>query len=285
MSEALRKIDGYKIPEENKIYTFKSFGEQLKEARKKEGITQQDLGILMYPNLKKATCMYKINKLETGWNLPTEDELSKLNDLFKMKFITKTRADRRYGMRTNVEKTMMKIPDDLPDKVRAYMKENGLTRHSLSKKLGCSDSPIYAIVDGKGTSLSKVTYQKITALIDYKEEEPKTKVPEVPVVVEPVIHQNEEVSTSRIDKCFMENVSKYVTSKEDEERLCRNVGVVPRYFRRNQNDIAPVTLELAIKVSKYLNVSVEDLCVDNEKARLEKEIKELKEKLAALDSQ
>lgn len=264
--------------ENMKTYTTndltKTFGNQLRNSRKSEHLTQTELGKLLYPEWNDSSCKYIIKDLEEDRVYPTSGELSKLNDLFKTTFISKisTKDERGRGKkRPNAVGPKIKVPEEFADKIKAYRNQNNLTQKEFASKIGVSGPEVSKIEANGVRNMSVKVYHAIENLIgSLKDKEPEVKVSSL------------DVSTARCDKCFLENVSKMVKTKEEEEALCNKVGVVPRYFRRSQEEIAPITLELARKVSKYLNVPIEDLCKDPQKEKLKEEIRRLQEKLAEM---
>lgn len=89
------------------VYEFQkaeeSFGETLKEARKKENLTQGALADLVFDDgkISHPTAINYISKFERDLEYPTVKELQRLNEIFDCEFQTKTK-ERKYEPRVKV---------------------------------------------------------------------------------------------------------------------------------------------------------------------------------------
>lgn len=258
-----------------------SFPDGLKKKRLEQKLTQKDVGEM----IGISSPMY--SRIETGLLLPSKEQKEKLEEVFDCKFDTKVKEPFIQANKSSIANLgWVEVTDAFRENLRHEMAINRLTEKNLFDALGF---PVQGILSGEVKHIRKNWADKLGNYFKKKTQEVKP----AEKIQNPVIKKklNEDFKLSRVDRNFIENVKHHLSSKSEEESMCKKVGLAPGYFYREEYEMAPFTLETAVKISDVLGISLCDLTKDSEKVKLQEEIlraekhlMELKNKMEGLNN-
>lgn len=260
-----------------------SFGEQLHKARTANHLTLKDLGDLIWSDDSKTamTKQTRICNYEKNHILPTESEVAKMNEIFSCKFDVTPRKDPTPNFTKPAEVSKFFIPN-LQKEVSKYK-----SIHQFCVKSKTDDKQISRYLRGE-VRPSIPTLDRLNLFVGYdlnKEVKEEVKVTVAKAEVKKMAEEGvPHLECSKIDRIFIDNVKKYAGSRQGEEFMCKEIGIAPGFFYREDIERSPITLECAVKVQKYLKVSFTDLLHDPEIDKMKAQLEAYKKKVAELEA-